>query len=125
MDLNVLRPIKNEADYEYATSLLDKVIDAEEGTVEATLLDVLALQIAEYEDKHHKIEAVDAIDLIEHLIDNGILTLKKLEDILGCEYNRVWEYRNRKRRIPLEGLQKLNKFGLPADVLLQPYDLAV
>ena len=50
-----LKPIKTEADYEKALSVVDDIFDAEEGTSEAHLLDELCKLIEDYEDKHYPI----------------------------------------------------------------------
>jgi len=123
MNYNELKTIESESDYHHANELLDKVIDAAPDSKDALILEILTLQIAEYEDRHHQIEAPDPIYLIKYLIDEGTLTVNLLEDILDCRYARVWEYLNRRRPIPLNGLRKLHKYGLPADALLQPYEI--
>ena len=51
-----LKPIKTEAEYEKALSVVDEIFDAEEGTPEAHLLDKLCKLIEDYEDKHYPID---------------------------------------------------------------------
>ena len=123
-----IRPIKTEADYEAALAEIAQSMDAEPDTPEYDRLDVLATLVEAYEDKVHPIEAPDPIEAIYHALEAKGLTVKDLEPILtGGRENgrsRVWEIMNRKRRLSLTMIQRLNKeMGISADTLIQPYDL--
>ena len=50
-----LKPIKTEAEYEKALSVVDDIFDAKEGTPEANLLNKLCKLISDYEDEHYPI----------------------------------------------------------------------
>jgi HTH-type transcriptional regulator/antitoxin HigA len=123
-----IRPIKTEADYEAALAEIAQWMDAEPDTPEYDRLDVLATLVEAYEDKVHPIEAPDPIEAIYHALEAKGLTVKDLEPILtGGRKNgrsRVWEIMNRKRRLSLTMIQRLNEeMGISADTLIQPYDL--
>lgn len=54
-----LKPIKTEADYRAALKRLEEIFDANPGTPESDELDILALMVDDYENKHYSIEAPD------------------------------------------------------------------
>ena len=65
----------------------------------------------------------DPIELILHVMDARGLTRHDLEPYLGSRA-RVSEILNRRRPLSLEMIRKLQtELGLPADVLVQPYEL--
>ena len=67
----------------------------------------------------------DPIELILHVMDARGLTRQDLEPYLGSRA-RVSEILNRRRPLSLEMIRKLQTgLGLPADVLVQPYELKV
>ena len=50
-----IKPIKSEADYNRALAILDVIFGAESGSSEGDELEILALVIEDYEDKHYPI----------------------------------------------------------------------
>ena len=57
----VLKLIKTEAEYKIALKRLDEIFDVPPGAPESNELDILAMEIDEYEKIHHPIEAPDPI----------------------------------------------------------------
>jgi HTH-type transcriptional regulator / antitoxin HigA len=51
-----LRTIKNDADYEAALARIDKLMEAEAGTREGEELELLAMLVEAFEEKHHAID---------------------------------------------------------------------
>jgi HTH-type transcriptional regulator/antitoxin HigA len=118
-----LRPIRNEEDYEIALEEIAALWEAEAGTVEADRLDVLVMLVEAYEAEHYPIPDPDPIELILHVMDARGLTRRDLEPYLGSRV-RVSEILNRRRPLSLDMIRKLQVgLGLPADVLVQPYEL--
>lgn len=118
-----LRPIRNEEDYETALEEIEALWEAEAGTPEADRLDILVMLVEAYEAEQYPIPDPDPIELILHVMDARNLTRKDLEPYLGSRA-RVSEILNRRRPLSLEMIRKLQSgLGLPADILVQPYEL--
>lgn len=118
-----LRPMRNEEDYETALEEIAALWEAETGTPDSDRLDVLVLLVEAYEAEHYPIPEPDPIELILHVMDARGLTRRDLETYLGSRA-RVSEILNRRRPLSLEMIRKLQiGLGLPADVLVQPYEL--
>ena len=60
-----IKPIKSEADYNRALARLDVIFDAEPGSSEGDELEILALVIEDYEDRHYPIGPPDPIEAIK------------------------------------------------------------
>jgi len=118
-----LRPIRNEEDYETALEEIEALWNAELDTPEADRLDILVMLVEAYEAEHYSIPDPDPIELILHVMEARGLTRRDLEPYLGSRA-RVSEILNRRRPLSLEMIRKLQSgLGIPADVLVQPYEL--
>lgn len=118
-----IRPIRNEEDYETALEEIQLLWEAEAGTPDADRLDVLMVLVEAYEAEHYPIPAPDPIEMILHVMDARGLSRQDLEPYLGSRA-RVSEILNRRRPLSLEMIRKLQAgLGIPADVLVQPYEL--
>lgn len=119
----MLRPIRNEEDYETALEEIEALWEATPGTPEADRVDLLVMLVEAYEAEHYPVPDPDPIALILHVMDARGLTRRDLEPYLGSRA-RVSEILNRRRPLSLEMIRKLQSgLGLPADVLVQPYPL--
>ncbi|MBX3001679.1 MAG: helix-turn-helix domain-containing protein [Caldilineaceae bacterium] len=120
----IIRPIRNEEDYETALEEIQMLWEAEAGTPDADRLDVLVVLVEAYEAEHYPIPAPDPIEMILHVMDARGLSRQDLEPFLGSRA-RVSEILNRRRPLSLEMIRKLQAgLGIPADILVQPYELA-
>jgi len=120
-----LRPIRNEEDYETALEEIEALWVAEPDTPAADRLDVLVMLVEAYEAEHYPIPDPDPIELILHVMEARGLTRRDLEPYVGSRA-RVSEILNRRRPLSLEMIRKLQSgLGMPADVLVQPYELQV
>jgi HTH-type transcriptional regulator / antitoxin HigA len=119
----LLRPIRNEEDYETALEEIEALWETESGTADADRLDILVLLVEAYEAEHYPIPDPDPIELILHVMDARGLTRRDLEPYLGSRA-RVSEILNRRRPLSLEMIRKLQAgLDLPADILVQPYEV--
>lgn len=119
-----ITPIKSEADYRKALKRLDIVFDAKEGSKESDEADLLGLIIDEYEKKHYSIDAPDPIEAIKIRMEEMNLKQVDLVNEIGGK-SRVSEILNRKRKLTVEMIRKLNKkLGLSAELLISDYELA-
>lgn len=120
----MIKPIRTEADYEQALHEIESLMDAQPETEEADRLDVLVTLVEVYEARHYPILPPDPIAIIEYYLDQRGLTRRALEPYLGSRA-RVSEILNRRRPLSLPMIRRLQTgLGIPADLLIQPYELA-
>lgn len=119
-----IRPIKTEADYDWALQEIARYFEAEPepGTPEADRFDVLSDLIAAYEERQYPLPQPDPVAVIRHVMEQrggqaGLATL------LGSR-SRASEVLNRKRPLTLEMIRLLQKeWQIPAELLVAPYQL--
>jgi HTH-type transcriptional regulator/antitoxin HigA len=119
-----IRPIKSEADYQLALERLDKIFDAQIGTVESDEADVLAVLVDEFEKRNYPIEAPDPIEAIKVRMEE--LDLKQVDLIpeIGGK-SRVSEILNKRRKLTVEMIRNLaQRLSLSASILVQDYQLS-
>ncbi|UEM19438.1 helix-turn-helix domain-containing protein [Skermanella mucosa] len=119
-----IKPIRNDVDHEAALAEVDRLWGAEAGTSQADTLEVLAILIDDYEKTRWPIDRLEPVDAIKaHMEMNG-LSQADLSKLFGSE-SRASEILNRRRRLTVDMIAKLTKaWGLPADWLVQPYEIA-
>jgi len=116
-------PIKTESDYQMALARLEYLFDAPVGTQESDEADILALLIDEYEKLNYPIEAPDPIEAIIIRMEEMQLRQVDLIPVLGGK-NRVSEILNRRRRLTLGMIRKLEAYlNLSASMLIKEYKL--
>lgn len=121
-----IRPIRNEADYNWALKEIEVYFDnePESGTPEADRFDVLAGLIEAYEANYWDIEAPDPIEAILTVMEATGRTQADLAELLSSR-PRASEIISRKRRLNLAMIQKLSEaWKIPAALLIKPYHLA-
>lgn len=121
-----IRPIKTEADYDWAIAEITKYFENEPevGSANGDRFDVLATLIEAYEDKHYPIEAPDPVEAIRSHMELFNLSRKALADVIGSS-PRATEVLSRKRALTMDMVFKLNReWHIPAEVLVRPYHLA-
>jgi len=118
-----IRPIRSEADYDWALREVERYFDQEPepGTPEADRFDVLSALIAAYEAKHWPIEPADPVDAITYVMDVRGLTQADLAALLGSR-SRASEILSRRRPISKEQAYVIHRaWGVPAECFLQPH----
>ncbi|MGV9011253.1 MAG: helix-turn-helix domain-containing protein [Flavobacteriales bacterium] len=116
-----ITPIRNEKDYQAALKRLDRIFDAKKGSKEGDELEVLAILIDTYENAHFPIGMPDPIEAIKFRMEQMGMKQKDLADAMGFK-SRVSEVLNRKRKLTLEMIRKLNEvLRIPTEVLVQKY----
>lgn len=118
-----LKPIKTETDYRASLKRLEEIFDAALGTAESDELEILALMIDDYENKHYPIDSPDPIEAIKIRMEE--LHLKQIDLIneIGGK-SRVSEILNKKRKLTVEMIRKLAmKLNLSANLLISEYQL--
>ena len=120
----MVRPIRTEQDYEAALDEVGRLMNARAGTAQGDELEVLSTLVEAYEAEHYPIEAPDPIALLEFAMEQRGADRRDLEPLIGSR-GRVSEILARKRPLTIAMIRKLTEeWGLPADVLVQPYRIA-
>ncbi len=85
---------------------------------DADRLELLALLVRDYEDKHYPIDMPDPVEAITFRMEQMGLTRKDLERYIGSR-SKVSEVLSGKRRLSLSMIRALHEgLGIPAEVLL-------
>lgn len=122
----LIRPIQSEADYEAALAEIEQMMGhVKPYTSEGNKFDLLVTLVEAYEDQHYPMgETSDPISTIEFMMDQQGLTRKDLEPYIGPR-QRVWEIMERRRRLTLPMIRRLEAgLKIPAELLIQEYELA-
>tara|TARA_A100001391_G_scaffold5991_1_gene3845 strand:- start:38 stop:424 length:387 start_codon:yes stop_codon:yes gene_type:complete len=116
-----IKPIRNEADYQKALERLEIIFDAKRGTEEGDELEILAMVIDNYENENFPIDMPDPIAAINFRMEQMGLKQKDLVKMIGFK-SRVSEIMNKKRKLTLEMIRKLNAdLNIPTEILIQDY----
>lgn len=116
-----IKPIRNEADFKEALERLELIFDAKRGTDEGDELEILSILIDNYESENFPIEMPDPISAISFRMEQMGLKQKDLVEMIGFK-SRVSEIMNKKRKLTLEMIRKLNtNLNIPTEVLIQDY----
>lgn len=116
-----ISPIRNNDDYQKALERLEELFDAKKGTPEGDELEILAILIDNYESENFPIEMPDPISAIQFRMEQMGLKQKDLAEIIGFK-SRVSEIMNRKRKLTLKMIRKINeRLHIPTDILVQDY----
>ena len=111
----MIKPIKNESDYDVALERIDQLMDASKNTPEGDELEVLALLVEQYEASHYPIEA------IRFRMEQFGLQDKDLVKYIGRS-GRVSEILNYKRKLTLPMIRKLHAgLKIPTESLIKDY----
>lgn len=116
-----ITPIKNEKDYQNALNRLEVIFEAKKGTEQGDELEILSILIDNYENEHFPIGMPDPIEAIKFRMEQMGMKQKDLAEIFGFK-SRVSEILNKKRKLTLEMIRKLNTtLNIPTEVLIQDY----
>jgi len=116
-----IKPIRNETDYQNSLKRLEVIFDAKRGTEEGDELEILAMVIDNYENEKFPIGMPDPISAIKFRMEQMGLKQKDLVEMVGFK-SRVSEIMNKKRKLTLDMIRKLNtSLHIPTEVLIQDY----
>ena len=121
-----IRPIKTEADYEWALAEVTAYFDnqPEPGSPEGDRFDVLAALLEAYENEQFPIAAPDPVETIKAYMDMHGLNQAALAAVVGSR-SRASEVLNRRRALTMDMAFRINReWHIPAEILIQPYHLA-
>ena len=114
-------PIRNEKDYQKALNRLEEIFDAKKGTEDGDELEILSILIDRYENEQFPIGMPDPIEAIKFRMEQMGMKQKDLAEVVGFK-SRVSEILNKKRKLTLDMIRKLNTtLHIPTEVLIQDY----
>ncbi|MEI6696760.1 MAG: transcriptional regulator [Bacteroidota bacterium] len=113
--------IKTEAEYQEALNRLEVIFEAKLGTKDGDELELLSLLIDNYEKINDPIGLPDPVEAIKFRMEQMNYKPSDLAIVLGFR-SRVTEILNKKRKLSLDMIRKINKkMHIPTDVLIQEY----
>ena len=116
-----IKPIRTEEDYQAVMQEIERLFDAQAGTPEADVLEVLVALVEAYEARQTPIPLPDPISAIEFHMDRLGLTRRELEPLIGSR-SRVSEILNNKRPLTPRMMRNLHdRLGISYDILMQSY----
>jgi HTH-type transcriptional regulator/antitoxin HigA len=116
-----ITPIRNNKDYQNALKRLEEIFDAKKGTEQGDELEILSILIEKYENEKFPIDLPDPIEAIKFRMEQMGMKPKDLAKIVGYK-SRVSEILNKKRKLSLNMIRKINETLLiPTEVLVQDY----
>ena len=116
-----IKPIRNEIDYQKALERLELIFDVKRGTEEGDELEILSIVIDNYENHNFPMGMPDTISAINFRMEQMGLKQKDLVEMIGFK-SRVSEIMNKKRKLTLDMIRKLNAdLNIPTEVLIQEY----
>ena len=116
-----ISPIRNEKDYQNALDRLEEIFDAKKGTEQGDELEILSILIDRYENENFPIGMPDPIEAIKFRMEQMGMKQKDLAEVVGFK-SRVSEILNKKRKLTLDMIRKLNTtLNIPTEVLVQDY----
>lgn len=115
--------IKTKKEYQAALLELEKIFDAPANSKDGERAELLSLLVDTYEIEHYPIEAPDPIEAIKIRMEEMNVKRKDLIGIIG-EKGKVSEVLNRKRKLSLNMIRKINKhLNLSPEILIKDYKL--
>jgi len=120
----IIKPIRNEIDYDVALAEIDRLMGIAPDTSESDRLEVLVTLVERYESEHWAIDAPDPISAINHVMEARGLRQKDLAALIGSQ-SHASEVLRRRRPLSLAMIRALTaEWNLPAEVLVREYELA-
>ena len=100
---------------------MELIFDARKGSAEGDELEILSILIDRYENENFPIGMPDPIEAIKFRMEQMGMKQKDLAEVVGFK-SRVSEILNKKRKLTLNMIRKLNtNLHIPTEVLVQDY----
>jgi HTH-type transcriptional regulator / antitoxin HigA len=118
-----IHPIRNDADHKAALTEIDRLWDAEDGTAEADLMEVLAILVEDYESKRWPVTASSQLEILRYAVSEMGPTQSGLAALLGSR-SRASEILKGKRPLTIEAVRKISAaWNIPAELLIAPFEI--
>ena len=117
--------ISTEEEYDRALERLDLIFDSTSKDSEFKEAELLTMLIENYElEFEPAFPDPDPIEVIKFKMEQNNMRNKDLAEIVGGK-SKASEILNRKRRLTLKMIRKINRIlGIPAELLITEYELA-
>ncbi|EGF94662.1 helix-turn-helix domain-containing protein [Brevundimonas diminuta] len=120
MDMNAIRTLTDETEYEAALKAVRPYFENEpaEGSEAAAHYDALVLLIEDYERRHYPIPRASPVAVVKFVMETNHYTRADLIDVLGSKA-RAADLLNGRREINLDQIRKLSRaWRIPAGALV-------
>jgi HTH-type transcriptional regulator / antitoxin HigA len=118
-----IHPIRNDADHKAALTEIDRLWDAEDGTPDADMMEVLAILVEDYESKRWPVTASSPLEILRYAVSEMGHTQSDLAAVLGSR-SRASELLKGKRPLTIEAVRKISSaWNIPAELLIAPYEI--
>lgn len=121
-----IKPIRTNMDYKASMARISELTKGDPDALSDSQFDeleILTTLTDAYENIHHRIEAPDPVEAIKFRMEQQGLKDEDLAPILG-QRSRVSEILNKKRRLSLTMIRKLNEqLNIPFESLVNEYKL--
>ena len=115
----IARPIRTEEQYNEAIEFIDALIDAEAGTPEMDMLELVSILVHDYEQREFPIETVNPIEAIKYQMEELGVTTIEMAELVGGK-SRLSELLHRKRPLSIRQIKAIStRLSIPADILLE------
>ena len=117
--------INTEEEYQKALARLEQIFDVKKDDPAFKEAELLVMLIEKYEtETEPDFPDPDPIEVIKFHMEQNNMRNKDLAEILGSK-SKASEILNKKRRLTLSMIRKLNKaLRIPAEILIGEYELA-
>ena len=116
-----MKKINTRKQYDAALQRFEAIFQAKNGSIESDEADVLALLIADYENRNFVIEVPGPIEAIKYRMEQQGLSNKDLAHILGFK-SRVTDIFKKNRKLNLAMIRKLHEtLHIPLQSLVKEY----
>jgi HTH-type transcriptional regulator / antitoxin HigA len=113
-----IRPIRNETDHRAALAEIERLWSAEEGTLEAELMEVLAILVSDYEARHFPVVYLSPLEILRYAVTEMGHSQSDLASLLGSR-SRASEILSGKRPLTLEAVRKISAaWNIPVGLLV-------
>jgi HTH-type transcriptional regulator/antitoxin HigA len=117
------KTITTKREYEESLARLTKIFEADPDSAGGMEAELLVTLIEKYEKEHYSIALPDPIEVIKETMERNGLKDKDLFQAIGSK-SKVSLVLNRKKSLTIDMVRNLSTlFKLPAEVLIQPYEL--
>ena len=117
-----IRPIRTEADHADALREIERLWDAPAGSAAADKLEILAILVEEFENRHWPVAKASAVEILHYAISDMGRSQKELADLLGSR-SRASELLSGKRRMTAEMAHTISTaWHIPAGLLIAPHE---
>src|SRR5690554_1536950 len=116
--------LKSETEHASAVARLEKIFESKHGEPAFKEAELLVMLIERYEaEQEEEFPDPDPIEVIKFRMEQNNMKNKDLALIVGGK-SKASEVLNKKRRLTLNMIRKINKeLGIPAELLIREYEL--